>query len=263
MLSLGWSDFSLKYRGSFLGYFWSFSVPITRFLVIFFVFQPFIGSDIHEYRLYLFLGVILWEYFSVATSACLALPGDKSFIIRNVCFPRILLLLSIGWCHFLIFLTYTLIFLLLAALSGTPLLQGVLYLPVLFLQMMCLTVGIGGGLGAFSLRYKDIQHLWDVLLTILFWMTPIMYPYLVEAPTAHELLFLPSKLFPLSIHSFLAAFVRFQPLSILLYDARRALIYGAAPSLLHIIGFSLFCLMIAILGIGLFRRRSRFFLEEY
>lgn len=263
VLSLGWTDFSLKYRGSIFGYLWSFLSPLTRFLVILFVFRPFVGFDIPSYPLYLFLGIILWEHFSGLTSACLATPFDKAFLIQYVRFPRILLLLAAAWSHVLIFLTYLVVFLFVALWSGTPIIRHAAYIPILLLQMTPLALGIGGILGAFVLRYRDLRHLWEVLLTVLFWLTPIMYPYRIEAPTLKEFLLLPEKLHPLTLHGILSAFVRFQPLSIMLYDARRALLYGESPSFFHIAVFLLFCVMIGGIGCVLFHRRSRVFLEEY
>ena len=55
VLVMGWSDFVLKYRGSFLGYLWSLAGPLVKFLVILYVFGPFVSPEIPEYPLYLFL----------------------------------------------------------------------------------------------------------------------------------------------------------------------------------------------------------------
>ena len=62
--AIGWSDFVMKYRGSFLGYLWSFAPMIVRFLVIFHIFRPFMGEKVPYYHLYLFLGLIVWQHFS-------------------------------------------------------------------------------------------------------------------------------------------------------------------------------------------------------
>lgn len=265
--SLGWADFTLKYRGSVLGYLWSFMVPLTRFLVIFFVFHPFVGAEIPHYPLYLFLGVIIWEHFYALTLACVSLPHTKASIIQKVRFPRFLLLFVTAWTHVLIFLTHITIFLLLALLFGislTP--SGVLYMILILFQMTCVALGIGAVLGAFVLKYRDLQHLWEIFLTIFFWLTPIMYPYRALVPLLDEFLGLLPKLSTLSLTDVIAAFVRFQPLSVILFDARRVLLYAedvGIPTLLHAGLFTLFCLLIALFGIEVFRQRSRFFLEEY
>ena len=62
VVEMGWSDFFLKYRGSVLGFLWSLAFPITRFLVILHIFRPF-TKGIEFYPLYLFLGIVVWEYF--------------------------------------------------------------------------------------------------------------------------------------------------------------------------------------------------------
>lgn len=266
VFSLGWSDFVLKYRGSFLGYLWSFLGPLARFFVIFYVFSPFVGSNIPHYPLYLFLGVILWEYFSGTTITCLQIPFEKSDLIHHVRFPRVILLLVACWSRFLIFLTHFLIFVLFALSFGvSPSLHHV-YIVVVLLQMSLFSIGVGALLSSFVLRYRDIAHLWEVFLQILFWLTPIMYRYDLKEPFLTAFLQLPQKLSPPSFNSLLDAFVHFQPLSIMLSDARRALLYGESigvPSWEHAAGLTAVSILCCIVGVCLFRHRSRFFLEEY
>lgn len=264
--AMGWSDFSMKYRGSVLGYLWSFMLPLTKFLVIFFIFEPFVGSEIPNYPLYLFLGVVVWEHFSATTSASLAMPFEKAAIIQNVRFPRLILLLIVGWTHIIIFITHLMLFILLAFVFGVTLSLGALYMIVILLQMSFLALGLGGLLSAFVLRYRDLRHLWDMLLTVFFWLTPIMYPYQVEAPFLREVLTLPEKLAHPTVSELFAAFIRFQPLSIILYDARRVLLsadVAHVPSFGHATGITFVCLLVFALGLFFFHRRSRFFLEEY
>lgn len=266
IVALGWADFAMKYRGSLLGYLWSFMAPLARFLVILFVFQPFVGSDIPQYPLYLFLGVIIWEHFAAMTSVCVALPFDKSSIIQKVRFPRVLLLFVAAWTHVLIFLTHFLIFLLFALWFGVSVTVSITYMFVILVQMTLLAIGIGGVLSAYVLKFRDIRHLWDVLLTVLFWLTPIMYPYRVEAPIMQELLQRLVSIASLSPLDIVSSFVRFQPLSVILFDARRVILYvdvTGVPSLVHAVGFTVLCLVIGVGGILLFHRRSRYFLEEY
>lgn len=266
VFSLGWSDFVLKYRGSFLGYLWSFLSPLTRFLVIFYVFGPFVSSSIPHYPLYLFLGIILWEYFAGTTMTCLKVPFEKSDLIHHVRFPRFLLLLVTGWTRLLIFFTHFLIFVLFALSVGiVPSLRH-LYVVVVLFQLLLFSIGVGAFLSSFVLRYRDLLHLWDVSLQVLFWLTPIMYRYHLGQPLLMEFLQLPQRLSLFSFASLVDAFVHFQPLSIMLSDARRALLYGESigvPSWEHAVGLTVVCGLCFIVGVWLFHRRSHFFLEEY
>lgn len=265
VFAMGWADFLLKYRGSVLGYLWSFVVPVVKFLVMLHVFSRYV--DIPSYHLYLFLGLIFWEHFSLTTSACIGMLHDKSTIIKKVLMPRILLILSVGWTHIIVLLTYVVIFLLFGVFTGLQIPVSMMYyLPIAMLQATLIALGTGMLLSAFALRYRDIQHLWVVVLQILFWLTPIMYQYKPSAPVLQDLKNVLSGGAIMSLWSVFDIFIRFQPLSILIHDARRVMLYPdtlGIPTAFHVIAFTLVCLAIFITGVIVFQRRSRYFIEEY
>jgi ABC-2 type transport system permease protein len=264
--ALGWSDFVLKYRGSLLGYLWSFVVPLVKFLVILHVFRPF-AADIPLYPLYLFLGIVLWEHFSLLTNACIRLPHDKALIIKKIAFPRVLLVLGTGWMHMIILITYLCIFFIVFLLLGNGIpTSAIWYTPLLLVQTSLIALGVGMTLGSYALKFRDIEHLWNVLLTILFWLTPIMYQYQPARPLSQELPLLLSLESVSSVWTVLDMFILFQPLSILIHDARRSILYPdtlGIPSLLHIGVFTLLCAGIFVIGLWIFRRRSLYFIQEY
>lgn len=263
VLVLGWSDFCLKYRGSILGYLWSFLGPLAQFFVIFAVFRPFVGAGISHYALYLFLGIIVWEHFSLTTSACVALPQEKAGLIQKTRVPRILLPLATGWTHVAIFLTRLLVFAVIAAAYGIFPRMSYAYLPILLLQMSFLALGIGMLLGAFSLRYRDIAHLWGIALQALFWLTPVMYA-IDRLPFSQEALRILRVGIPWHPIELVRAFVRVQPLTLLLADARRTLLLGESlPSVWHMVFVTAFCAGFFCIGSAVFRQRSRSFSQEY
>ena len=262
VLALGWTDFQLKYRGSVLGYFWSFAAPLVQFVVILAVFQPMIGDSIPHYPLHLFLGLILWEFFSLTTSACAAVPLQKIHLMQKISLPRSVFIYSVGWTHLVIFLTRFLIYLAFALAYGSLSVNGLLLVPVLLLHMLLLSLGIGMLLAAFSLQYRDIPHLWSVTSQILFWLTPIVYDIARSGPLSQELVRYAQD--SVSLFGLLQAVATFQPVSILIVDARRMLLPGySVPSTEHLVLFTLFCLVVFIAGKFAFQYRSRYFLQQY
>lgn len=266
VFAMGWADFVLKYRGSALGYLWSLVVPLVKFLVMLHVFRPFV-SDIPYYPLYLFLGLILWEHFSLTTSACIGMLQDKAAIIKKVIMPRVLLILAVGWTHIIILCTYLLIFFSFCLFLGAGIPVVTLwYLPLLLVQSTFIALGIGMILSSYALKYRDIQHLWGVLLQVIFWLTPIMYAYKPDATLFSDLKTLLSGTHTLSFWSIFDIFIRFQPLSILTHDARRAFLYSAelnVPSWVHIGAFTATCAILFAAGFLVFQNRSKYFIEEY
>ena len=265
VLALGWSDFVLKYRGSVLGYLWSLVNPLVKFVVILYIFGPYVSPSIPQYPLYLFLGIIIWEHFATTTTACMNMLFEKSQIIRHLPFPTILLILSEGWTNLIVFTTHVFIFLLFAWSQGAALSFSVFYLMIIAIQMTLFSLGVGMLLASYALRYRDVSHLWSVAVQILFWLTPVMYPYAATMPVLTRLgLFFRGE----GLRSPMEAvrlFIEAQPLAIIINDARRAALYAvhSMPTFAHVIGVTLVCCMVFFAGTALFRRRSPFFPQEY
>lgn len=267
VLAMGWSDFLLKYRGSILGYLWSLMVPLAKFLIFLYVFQVIFPVGIPNYTLYLFLGIIVWEYFVAITCGCMSMPHEKADVIQKVAFPRLLLILSVGWMSFIIFCTHLIIYAIFAVSAGvTVTLSGLLYVPVVLCEITLFSLGIGMVLSAYALRYRDLPHLWNILLQLLFWLTPITYAYTVHSSTSLEAFRVLSNPTALLGWGALRVFTRFQPLSLLLFDMRRALFsseVSGIPSLMHTAVLMLLCGMVFLVGFLIFERRSRYFIQEY
>jgi ABC-type polysaccharide/polyol phosphate export permease len=254
VLALGTSDFVLKYRGSILGYLWSFAGPLLKFLVMFHVLRPYMVSQIPHYALYLFLGLILWEFFVLLTSGCVSMPMNKADIIRRIRIPRVLLVLAVGWTSILVFFTHFSVFLIFYIALGMFPGIGAIYFGLVFLQLTFFAIGIGMFLASYALKYQDITHLWSVILQIFFWLTPVAYVHLPEAFGFSD------------IRGAVNVFIQSHPVSIILFDARNTLLYFGSegfPSLTHIVFMTAICLLVFIAGFRVFQYRSRFFIQEY
>ncbi len=172
----------------------------------------------------------------------------------------------VGWTNILIFFTHFLIFVCFAWFFQVPFGWSNFYLVFLMFQMSLLALGIGMFLSAYCLRFRDLNPLWAIVTQILFWLTPITYPYYSDAPLSAAFISFLQQPLDLSLKGVFDFFVRFQPLSILIHDARRALLYpltAGVPSVAHIFLFTLICLVVFGCGAVVFQRRSKFFIQEY
>lgn len=265
VLAVGWSDFVLKYRGSVLGYLWSLVSPLVKFGVILFVFGPYVGELVPMYRLYLFLGIIIWEHFSVTTTACMGMLFEKAAIIQRLPFPRVLLVFAVGWTNLIVFLTHVAVFLFYAWWTGwVPHIES-LYIVIIAVEMTFVALGIGMVLASWCLKFRDIQHLWAVVLQIFFWVTPIMFPYTLQK-TAFETVTTVGEIGRHSAGAALKLFIEVQPLSVLMLDARRAVLYPdlwGMPTAAHTIGVLVVTSVIFLLGLAMFQKRQSSFVQEY
>ena len=172
------TDFKLRYQGSVLGYLWSLMKPIMLFLVMYFVFTRIfrVGNDVPHYPVYLLLGIVMWEFFTEVTSGSMTAIVGQGDLIRKVYFPRIVLVISRSMTALLTFGLNFIAILAFMLYNGVRLNWGILIFPVLVLELTVLIMGISFFLSSLFVRFRDIGHIWDVVIRALFYATPILYP---------------------------------------------------------------------------------------
>ena len=180
-------ELKARYRGSILGFFWSFANPLLLLLVYTFVFSVilpgFRGGELEPYALFLFCGLLPWTWFAsslMESSNVLIANGN---LIKKVMFPaEILPIVSVlsNMVHFLFGLPVLGAFLAYYALDGRlpgPLqLVELVWLPAVILVQLLLTLGCALILSALTVHFRDIRDLLNNLLTLWFFASPIIYP---------------------------------------------------------------------------------------
>ena len=175
-------ELKARYRGSVLGFFWSFINPLLLLLVYSFVFSyVMVGAHdprIEPYALFMFCGILPWTWFSTSLSESAGVLISGGNLIKKVLFPaEILPIVSVlaNMVHF---------FLGLPILAGflvwyrRPMHPGELALfPVAVLVQLVLTAGLALILSALTVHFRDIRDILANLLTFWFFATPIIYPY--------------------------------------------------------------------------------------
>lgn len=186
------SEFKLKYAGSALGYVWSLLKPLGLFAMLYVVFGRFlkVGGGVPHYPLYLLLGIVLWTYFSDATSIGMQSIVARSTLITKLAFPRVVIPLSATVCSAI---TLGVNLLALAVLVGaTRVVPGprwLLLLPLL-LELYLLALGVALAFSALYVRFRDIREIWELTLQILFYASPIIYPATFLPPWFREIVYL-------------------------------------------------------------------------
>jgi ABC-type polysaccharide/polyol phosphate export permease len=166
----------MRYYGSILGYIWSLLKPLALFGVLYIVFTMFMKQSAPHYKLFLLLGIILWNFFVEATTA-----GMNSFIgnytlIRKVYLPRIILVAAAVSSALLGLFFNLLIFLVFALIDGLSWHPRMLWFLPLVLALYLLAMGIGLILSIVVVKIRDTINLWEVAVQLGFWLTPVMYP---------------------------------------------------------------------------------------
>ena len=172
------TDFKLKYTDSILGYVWSLAKPLALFSVLYVVFGRFfkLTAGFEHYPLYLLVGIVLWTFFSDATTVGMPSVVSHGSLLRKLAFPRLLLPTSATLTAAMTFAVNTLALAAFVAWNRLTPDWDWLLLPLLFLELYVFALGVSLVLAALFVRFRDTGQVWELVAQLMFWASPIIYP---------------------------------------------------------------------------------------
>ena len=237
-------DLRGKYKGSVLGFMWTFVNPLLQLLVYNMVFSIIMKAGVEKFYLYLFVGLIPWLFFSAAItggSTCIIAQKD---LIKKIRFPREIIPISFVTSQFVNMLLSFIVVILVSLVSGVRLtVGGILCLPVIMLVEYIMALGIALISSSLTVYFRDLEHILAIIAMAWLYATPICYPETM----------VPEKY--LSLY-------RLNPVTPIVNAYRDVLYYGRTPdltTLLIAIGIGLVTVLIGVLVFGRLQRR---FAEE-
>jgi ABC-type polysaccharide/polyol phosphate export permease len=186
-------ELKARYRGSVLGFFWSFINPLLLLLIYSFVFAVVIPGahpkEIEPYALFMFCGILPWTWFSASLMESSGVLISGGNLIKKVLFPaEILPIVNVlaNMVHFFLGLPILAAFL---VYYGRPLqISELAWFPVVIFVQLLLTIGLALILSALTVHFRDIRDILTNLLTFWFFATPIIYPMSMAPGLAKQLL---------------------------------------------------------------------------
>lgn len=192
------TDFKLRYQGSVLGYLWSLLKPLALFSVLYAVFSHVLrfGDAIPSYPAYLLLGIVFFIFFAEATNTGLRSIVDRGDLIGKISMPKYIVVISTVFSNLInlvINLGVVMIFILATDAVISP--KALVVIPLLLIELLLFSMGIVFLLSALYVYFRDIAYIWEVIVQMAFYATPIIYPltlvpeairpYLLLTPLAH------------------------------------------------------------------------------
>ena len=177
------SQIKLKDQSTFFGLVWSFLNPLLLVAVLYLFFQARLAQDIPHYALYLLIGVIHYTHFSTGTSASMHVLVSMRQLTGQVIFPKELLVLGAVLANSFEFVLEMLLVLLLAAWANVPLTGALLWLLPVFVLQFILVLWVSLTLACLNVFVRDLTHIYNVFLRLLFFITPIFYAPEFLGPT--------------------------------------------------------------------------------
>ncbi|MBQ9057645.1 MAG: ABC transporter permease [Atopobiaceae bacterium] len=237
-------DFKLRYRRSVLGVAWSVLNPLLMMIVMAAVFSSFMrynDPSIGNYPLYLIVGNTLFNLVSEATnggmgSIVTAASLLKKIKINRYVFPvQKVLSAVVNYLFSLIAVAIVMIFF---QIPPSPV---ILLLPIPLLMVTVFCIGLSLLLAAAAVFFRDVMHLWGVVMTAWLYATPIFYPITI-------------------LPDWLAAFENFNPMYLFITYFRDLLLWQQMPTL----SLNIRCLIISLaslaIGIFVFHKNERKFI---
>ena len=227
--------------------------PLLLFGIIYLVFAEFVklGENVPFYPVVLLSGVILFTFYSEATGAAVTSVLDREALLRKIRFPRLVIpTASVLTAVFNLGLNLVVVLIFMIA-SGVEPHPSWIQAPFIIAALIVLAQGLAMLVSALYVRYRDVRPIWDVVLQVTFYATPLLYPIeRVSNETAQKLIML-------------------NPLAALVQQFRHAVIDPSAPSTVDVLGsYALLMIPVALavgltaLGFVTFQRGARTMAEQ-
>lgn len=253
----------LQYRDSVLGMFWTFLQPLLTTIVLVFIFGTVFGKSndgVVCYPVYLLIGRLLYEFFTQSTKRAMRSIRNSASVLKKVYVPKYIYPVSSVLSNFV---TFAISLLVLVVVMGYFLVKNQLmdipkypdlhlslnvftfFIPVIILCV--LSLGVGLILSVLNVFFKDIEYIYDVICTMLFYATPIMY-----------------KLKSLGIGEgdVVGKILKLNPLYSIIEMFRCSVLYCRPFDMNHLIYASVFSVVTLLLGVLIFyKNQDKFILH--
>jgi ABC-type polysaccharide/polyol phosphate export permease len=174
-------ELKARYRGSALGFVWSFINPLLLLLIYTYVFTAVMPNEtkgVQPYALFMFCGILPWTWFSSSLSEAANSLISGGNLIKKVLFPaEVLPIVSVvtNMVHFFLGLPILIAFLVVYQQFPRP--ENLLWFPVVVIVQLLFTISLALILSALAVHFRDIKDILSNLLTLWFFSTPIIYPW--------------------------------------------------------------------------------------
>jgi lipopolysaccharide transport system permease protein len=242
--NLVFKDLKLKYRDSTFGFLWSLANPLLVILVYSFVFGHLLPVGVERFPYFLMIGILAWNFFSQSLMMSTGSIIENGNLIRKVAvpmevFPVATVLFNLAQYLLALVVLFPLAFVFFGVL---PAWSWLAFFPILALHVL-FTLGACFVVAAATVFYRDVRHFTEILLMLLFWLTPIIYDIR-------------------SITSALQSVIYLNPMSFFILAYQKMLYDNSFLSVEEVAILTMLTVLMVITGYAVFIRLKTRFAEE-
>lgn len=234
-------DFKQKYKRTVLGMFWSVLYPLLMLFIQRLVFTRFFGSSIEHYTSYLFIGNLIFNYFKESTLGGMNALTSNAHIFSKVNVPKYLFVLSKNVSALINFGLTVVVSFIFVCIDGVAFSWSYFAILYSFFFLIIFNIGMGMILSAFYMFFRDLGYLYDIFTTLLMYMSALFYSVDDFGPTIHKFFYI-------------------NPIYCYIEYTRTAILSGVLPSAkLHLL-CAAYAIIVAIIGIFVYKKDNHKFL---
>ncbi len=239
-----WRDLKVRYKQTAIGVAWAVFQPVMAMVVftVFFGTLAGIPSDGVPYPIFVYVGLLFWQFFSGALADVSSSLVSNQSIVTKVYFPRLILPISAVLTRLVDFAVASLVLIGLMLYYGfTPHFSSILMLPLLLFITFVAALGGGLFLAAINVKYRDVRYVLPYFIQMLLFVTPVIYPASLAGA-----------------YSWILAI---NPMTGVIKGARAAIL-GTEPINWILLGLSSAAVLILlVIGVLMFKKMERFFAD--
>lgn len=219
-------DIKIKYKRSILGFAWSILNPLLMMIVMSIVFSTIFKTDIKNFPIYLITGQVIFSFFSEATNTAMTSIISNGGLIKKVYIPKYIFALSKVMFSFTNMLFSLVAVVIVAIATKLPITPAILLFPLPLIYVFIFSLGVGLLLASYAVFFRDLLHLYGIILLVWTYLTPIFYPITILPENIRKILI-------------------YNPMYVYIDNFREIVLYGRVPSLQS----NLLCIVYAIIAL--------------
>ena len=173
-------EIKARYKDSSLGLVWSLAKPLAQLLVYYFAIGQILGvaRSIPSFAIFVFVGLITWGLFTEIVSSGTMSIINNAGLVKKVYLPReIFPLAAVGGGLFNFVVQLVILIAAMVVARQVPLTSDLAFAPLALANVIVFATAMGMILAAVTVYLRDLQHLIEVVLTVLFWASPVVYSF--------------------------------------------------------------------------------------
>lgn len=244
IFSLVKRDLRGRYKGSVLGFLWTFINPLLQLLVYTMVFSAIMRSGIKDYYMFLFVALVPWIFFSTSLTGGASCIIAQQDMVKKIYFPREVLPIAHVTSQFINMLfCFVVIFAVLIIGRYQLHFKALLCLPVVMIVEYILALGITMVVAAVTVYLRDVEYILGILTMAWQFLTPVMYGVDMVPEQLKKIFYV-------------------NPMTPIIIAYRKILYEGQVPQLDTLVSGALMGILILVIGWILFHRLQKHFVEE-